>query len=63
MWKIDDETNIFSELFFLRYISPLGFEFDQKDNGANGKVDEKKLQSMSDKLVNYIKNVSVHYPG
>ena len=47
MWKIDDETNIFSELFFLRYLSPVGFEVDKKINAATEKLNPLNLDKMS----------------
>ena len=47
MWNIDNKTNIFTELFFLRYISPVGFEFDYKINAATGQLNPLNLDKMS----------------
>lgn len=61
IWKIDENNSIFTHILFYLYKNPLGFDFDIRNEGRDGFINDNNLKNRSEELVNYFKNVSLHY--
>ena len=63
IWETDKSNNIFSEILFNKYLSPKGFDFDVQSLGKYGSITDSNVDYVAEKLSNYFKNISIHYPG
>ena len=62
-WKIDDFNSIFVHILFYLYKSPLGFDFDIRNEGRDRSINKNNLKRRAEELVDYFRNVSLHYQG